>query len=215
MTENRQLIARYLPKKHKARMNQMDTVIIRGGNSVEQSCLGNEIVGKKSIKSSEETGDEIDEFVHVILSELTHYKLPIIVKIHDADSYFVEKELFALNQLAGFENSVTKLCDFSCMDDKSRWKHMIVLRSRSVMPPLHSSRPMHHPQSLPVFDRQAVSLTTNKTNCISSHWSTLNMGKWTSFFRNRIPTPYYVRCFCRWNWQLSPWRSITTSVTAI
>lgn len=154
MTENRQLIARYLPKKHKARMNQMDTVIIRGGNSIEQSCLGNEIVGKKSIKSSEETGDEIDEFVHVILSELTHYQLdaksfgtkgrrtvdlvglcpnawnvveasPIIVKIHDADSYFVEKELFALNQLAGFENSVTKLCDFSCLDDKSRWKHMV------------------------------------------------------------------------------------------
>lgn len=141
MNKNQQLISRYLPKKNKARMNQMDTILLR----VEQSCLGNQIVGKKSIKSSEfpmetgqslhssrryptfpwETGDETNEFVHVILSELTKYKLPIIVKIHDSDSYFVENELFALNQLVGFENSVTKLCDFSCLDDKSRWKHMV------------------------------------------------------------------------------------------
>jgi hypothetical protein len=156
MNKNQQIISRYLPKKNKARMNQMDTILIRGGNTVEQSCQGNgcgirskaedihaystakrgltygcrspeeyEIMGKKSIKSSEETGDETNEFVHVILSELTKYKLPIIVKIHDSDSYFVEKELFALDKLADFENSVTKICDFSCMDDKSRWKYMI------------------------------------------------------------------------------------------
>ena len=148
---------------------------MKGGEllEIESSCKNNEITGIQSIKSSEEdensddhrsvefrrdaenvveasTGDEPNEFVHVIKSVLDNYKKPVIVKIHDSVSYFVEKEITALNKLSEFENSVKKICDFSCfgcgirsiaedtthvlkddigdlqnMDDKARWKHMI------------------------------------------------------------------------------------------
>ena len=123
---------------------------MKGGEllEIESSCKNNEITGIQSIKSSEEdensddhrsvefrrdaenvveasTGDEPNEFVHVIKSVLDNYKKPVIVKIHDSVSYFVEKEITALNKLSEFENSVKKICDFSCLDDKARWKHMI------------------------------------------------------------------------------------------
>lgn len=123
---NKNIISQYLRKKNKSRFNDVDTILFVGGNStIEESCKNNEIVGTKSIKSSEETGDETNEFVHVILSVLKENELPIIVKIHDSNSFFVEKELFALNKLVNFENSVKKICDFSCVDDKKRWKNMI------------------------------------------------------------------------------------------
>lgn len=114
--------ARYLKKTKHARLLGTDTIIIQGGNSeLEDSCNKNEIIGIESMKSS----DEADEFVHVIRSVLHQHGLSVVVKIHDTHSYFVEKELFALNRLADFENSVKKICDFSCLDDKSRWKNMI------------------------------------------------------------------------------------------
>jgi serine/threonine protein kinase len=96
-----------------------------GGNEIEHSCKNNEITGIQSIKSSDETGDEPNEFVHVIKSVLDNYKKPIIVKIHDSVSYFVDKEITALQKLSEFEHSVKKICDFSCIDDKARWKYMI------------------------------------------------------------------------------------------
>jgi hypothetical protein len=70
--------------------------VIQGGNSeLEDSCNKNEIIGIESMKSS-------DEFVHVIRSVLHQHGLSVVVKIHDSHSYFVEKELFALNRLADF-----------------------------------------------------------------------------------------------------------------
>jgi serine/threonine protein kinase len=107
-------------------MVNVDTILVTGGsNEIEESCKSNEIIGIQSIKTSEETGDEPNEFVHVIKAVLDKYDVPIIVKIHDSVSYFVEKEITALNKLSEFENSVKKICDFSCLDDKARWKHMI------------------------------------------------------------------------------------------
>ena len=96
---NKNIISQYLRKKNKSRFNDVDTILFVGGNStIEESCKNNEIVGMKSIKSSEETGDETNgrfaeplrgianhrfsgdsslwelslenEFVHVILSVL-------------------------------------------------------------------------------------------------------------------------------------------------
>jgi len=106
-------------------MVNVNTLLMKGGEETEHSCKNNEITGIQSIKSSEETGDEPNEFVHVIKSVLDKYNKPIIVKIHDSVSYFVENEITALNKLSEFENSVKKICDFSCLDDKTRWKHMI------------------------------------------------------------------------------------------
>ena len=120
------ILATYLLKKNKSRMVNVDTVLMKGGfTEMVESCKNNEITGFQSIKSSEETGDEPNEFVHVIKAVLDKYKKPIIVKIHDSVSYFVEKEITALNKLSEFENSVKKICDFSCLDDKARWKNMI------------------------------------------------------------------------------------------
>ena len=120
------ILATYLLKKNKSRMVNVDTVLMKGGfTEMNESCKNNEITGFQSIKSSEETGDEPNEFVHVIKAVLDKYKKPIIVKIHDSVSYFVEKEITALNKLSEFENSVKKICDFSCLDDKARWKNMI------------------------------------------------------------------------------------------
>lgn len=88
--------ARYLKKTKHARLLGTDTIIIQGGNSeLEDSCNKNEIIGIESMKSS-------DEFVHVIRSVLHQHGLSVVVKIHDSHSYFVEKELFALNRLADF-----------------------------------------------------------------------------------------------------------------
>jgi len=118
--------AHYLKKTKHARLLGTDTILMEGGNAeLKESCKNNEIVGVQSFKSSDETGDGTDEFVHVIRSVLQKHRFPVVVKIHDSQSYFVEKELFALNRLADFENSVKKICDFSCLDDKSRWKNMI------------------------------------------------------------------------------------------
>jgi len=114
-----------LMKKDDVPTRDVNRRFVYGGNEIENSCKNNEITGIQSIKSSEETGDEPNEFVHVIKSVLDKYNTPIIVKIHDSVSYFVNKELIALHKLSEFEHSVKKICDFSCIDDKTRWKYMI------------------------------------------------------------------------------------------
>ena len=146
------ITATYLRKKKRGRMINVNTLLMKGGDfrEIEASCKNNEITGMQSIKSSEETGDEPNEcgicsraedihayseglcrspseyeFVHVIKSVLDNYNKPIVVKIHDSVSYFVDKEIAALHKLSEFEHSVKKICDFSCMDDKARWKYMI------------------------------------------------------------------------------------------
>ena len=119
------ITATYLRKNHRGRMINVNTLLMKGGNQIEASCKNNEITGMQSIKSSDETGDEPNEFVHVIKSVLDNYNKPIVVKIHDSVSYFVDKEITALHKLSDFEHSVKKICDFSCLDDKARWKYMI------------------------------------------------------------------------------------------
>jgi serine/threonine protein kinase len=81
------------------------------------NCEQNKLIGKKTLKSAEEA----DAFGHVIQSVLAN-QTNVIVKIHEEKNiYFLENELKALKTLANFENSVQYICDFSCMDDKSRW----------------------------------------------------------------------------------------------
>lgn len=110
----------YLPKTGGARMHDVHTVKL---------CQENKLLGYQSIKSADETGLEEDEFVHVILSQLKHHDFPVIVKIHDADSDFIKRELFFLNKMRDFENSVELICDFSCMDDKKRWMSRVADKS--------------------------------------------------------------------------------------
>lgn len=106
-----------LEKKRRPLLNDVDTVKI--------SCENKKITGKNSIKSSRETGMGVNDFVHVIKSVMTEYNKPVVVKIHDASSSFIQKELFALYKLENFQNSVKIICDFSCMDDKERWKNPV------------------------------------------------------------------------------------------
>jgi serine/threonine protein kinase len=103
----------YLSKKYKSRLPEMQTY--------KMNCLQNKLSGRITVKSSFETGIDKDEFVHVIISNLQDYPDDVIVKMHDKRSIFVQKELKALHKIEGFQNSVKLICDFSCLDDKSRW----------------------------------------------------------------------------------------------
>jgi len=94
------------------------------------NCQKNKIIGYESIKSSSETGNDPDEFVHVLLSHLEDYPHPVIVKIHDENSIFVQRELKAFEHLTHFENKVELICHFSCKDEKERWENPIQKRVR-------------------------------------------------------------------------------------
>ena len=119
-----------ISKNRKKRKFNPKTVFIHhaGNNSkIKEACQKNKIVGKKSIKASEETGMDKDEFVHVIESTILaeDKKLPVIVKIHESKSIYIKKEINAYNRVKEFENSVQMICNFECNDDKDRWEHMI------------------------------------------------------------------------------------------
>lgn len=120
-----QLYGKTITNKKRAKRSRKQTVILYGGNDIEKSCKKREIVGTRTIKSADEAGMERDNFVHVLESYMTKTKLPVIVKIHDSEGVFVRRELRAYESLKGFENSVQKICDFSCMDEKARWEYMI------------------------------------------------------------------------------------------
>ena len=99
-----------LQKTKQARLLNVDTYKL--------SCENNELIGKKSLKSAEES----DDFVHVIQSVLTKYNASVVVKIHEErDKIFLQRELQSLKKLINFQNSVRYICDFSCLDDKDRW----------------------------------------------------------------------------------------------
>jgi serine/threonine protein kinase len=111
----------HLLKQKRSRFNDVNTIKIEKNTN----CKNNKIVGIKSLKSSEEMGSDIDNFVSIIQSKLENYNNPVIVKIHDARNIMVLKELAAMRRLKGFDNVVKYICDFSCMDDKSRWANKI------------------------------------------------------------------------------------------
>lgn len=111
----------HLLKQKRSRFNDVNTIKLEKNTK----CKNNKIVGIKSLKSSEESGNDIDNFVSIIQSKLENYDNPVIVKIHDARNIMVLKELAAMRRLKGFENVVKYICDFSCMDDKSRWANKI------------------------------------------------------------------------------------------
>jgi len=90
------------------------------------SCLANELIGIKTLKNGEENGMNDNDFGHILLSKLTKHDTPVVVKIHYANSYFIRKELAGLQKLKNFDNSVEYLCDFTCMDNKNRWKDNII-----------------------------------------------------------------------------------------
>ena len=131
-----------------SRLENVDTVML------ENECNKKEIVGKKTIKSSEEEGMDdrhfvvkraepqsgserfLDSFprigyadsetnVHVLESFMKKDNYPVIVKIHHKRSPFINNELRAYEHLRDFQNCVKKICDFSCLDDKERWKSPI------------------------------------------------------------------------------------------
>lgn len=110
--------AEKLVKNKKSRSPDVDTVKI--------SCENNKIIGNETMKSSEETSMNDEDFVHVIKSILTEYNKPVVVKIHSSSTIQVKKELLALNKLEDFQNSVKLICDFSCMDDKTRWEKPVL-----------------------------------------------------------------------------------------
>ena len=100
----------------------VDTLLMEQNKT---QCQQKEIIGIQTIKASDEVGLEDQEFVHVIRSVIQQTNLPVIVKIHHASNLFVQRELQALSHLQTFENSVHKICDFTCMDDKGRWEHPV------------------------------------------------------------------------------------------
>jgi len=104
------MVKTLLPKKNGSRFEDVKT-----------HCLNNELIGIESIKSAQESGMESNEFVHIIKSVLKNYEKPVIVKIHDSTSIYINKELLAIEELSTFKNAVKSICNFSCFDNKARW----------------------------------------------------------------------------------------------
>lgn len=104
-----------LKKKAGSRFKDVSTI------KITENCQKNQLKGIQTIKDSNEAGIEPNNFVHVIKSVLKEYNKPVIVKILDASSIFVQKELNVIKRLADYEYSVQMICNFSCMDNKSRW----------------------------------------------------------------------------------------------
>jgi serine/threonine protein kinase len=74
-----------------------------------------------SAQLSLKTGDEADEFVHVMKGKMNEVKDPIVIKAHEHGSLFVKRELQALKILSEWPQAVQYICDFSCIDDTERW----------------------------------------------------------------------------------------------
>jgi len=113
------LFSNKLKKTAGSRLENVDTVML------ENECNKKEIIGKKTIKSSDEEGMDDRHFVHVLESFMKKGNYPVIVKIHHKRSPFINNELRAYEHLRDFQNCVKKICDFSCLDDKERWKSPI------------------------------------------------------------------------------------------
>lgn len=105
---------RLLPKKTGYRFREIRTY-----------CFDNEIVGKETIKSAQESGMGSNEFVHVIKSNIKKYDKPVVVKIHESNSIYIKKELLAMKELTNFKNIAKSICNFSCIDNKLRWESPI------------------------------------------------------------------------------------------
>lgn len=110
-----QLYARSITNKprNKKRQQKQTVVIYKKETDTEESY--NNILGKD--KDSE-------NFIDLFESYIPIETLPVIVKIHDESNGYVINDLEAYNKLHGFENSLQPICDFICMDDKSRWENM-------------------------------------------------------------------------------------------
>lgn len=106
-----------MEKKKRSRFPNVDTYKL--------DCHAKNIIGYRSIKSAEEAGIDEDNFVHVLLSTLGEYEFPVIVKIHEEDSFFVKHEIEILEKIQDFENHVPILCHFGCIDEKERWVHPV------------------------------------------------------------------------------------------
>jgi serine/threonine protein kinase len=104
-----------LKKKSGGRFKDVRTI------KITENCQNNKLKGIQTLKDSNEGGVDPNNFVHVIKSVLKEYNKPVIVKILDATSIFVKKELNIIQRLQDYEYSVQMICNFSCMDDKSRW----------------------------------------------------------------------------------------------
>ena len=90
-----------LVKNKKSRNPDIDTVKIVATPTDCKNTIGNE-----TIKSSNETSMDDNDFVHVIKSTMNKSNKPVIVKIHSSNSVYLKKELRALRKLSDFPNSV-------------------------------------------------------------------------------------------------------------
>lgn len=69
------------------------------------NCGKNLLLGYESIKSAEETSNHKDDFVHVLLSSLSGYNKPVIVKVYDENNFHLKIELRILDKIQNYRNT--------------------------------------------------------------------------------------------------------------
>ena len=94
---------------------------ILGMQTYKLNCSKNLMIGYKTIKSSEETSMDKDDFVHVVLSKLKDCDKPVIVKVYDETNVHLKIEKEILKVINGYRNTVKLICDFTCNDDKNNY----------------------------------------------------------------------------------------------
>jgi len=94
---------------------------IAGMESFKINCGKNLILGYHTIKGAEETSTHSDEFVHVALARLKDYNKPVVIKVYDERNFHLPIEQNILKSIAGFRNTASLICDFSCQDDKNKY----------------------------------------------------------------------------------------------
>jgi len=85
----------------------------------------------RTIKSSEEVGSGLNEFVHVALGTLKKFKKPCVIKVHFTESRCTKNEIDLMARLKKCPYVVHHICTYSCLDDTKRWME-------SLMKPQHT-----------------------------------------------------------------------------
>lgn len=112
------MLLEYLAKKGGSRLH--DVATYRG------TCEGKDLTGFTTLKPWEEVADD-RVFTHVFLANLgKNAKLDtsFVIKAYEHGTVFAKRELKVWKRLqnTAFKRHIPRyICDFSCLDDKSRW----------------------------------------------------------------------------------------------
>jgi len=84
-----------------------------------------------TLKSANEVGSGLNEFVHVALGKLKTFHRQCVIKVHFTDSVFTNREINIMRLLHNCPYVIKHICTYSCLDDKTRWMEALTKPQRT------------------------------------------------------------------------------------